>query len=317
MAHRDSRTYQRVVYPDLWPGIDLAYTGAGGYLKYEFVVHPGADPGQIRLAYRGAEDVTLNAAGQIEVTTPIGGFTDDLPVAWQEGPAGRTPVASTFNLQPATSDAERAADTEQAVTVFGFALGPYDPTRDLVLDPVVFLYCGYIGGAGDDVGCGIAVDGAGNAYVTGYTTSDQATFPVTGGPDLTFNGGNYDAFVAKVNAAGTALLYAGYIGGAGDDGGYGIAVDGAGNAYVTGYTDSDQATFPVTGGPDLTYNGGTDDAFVAKVNAAGTALLYAGYIGGAATMRATASRWTAPATPMSRATPSPTRPPSPCSAGRT
>ncbi len=114
------------------------------------------------------------------------------------------------------------------------------------------VYAGYIGGASYDYGYGIAVDGAGNAYVTGSTTSDQATFPVTGGPDLTFNG-YYDAFVAKVNPAGTALLYAGYIGGAGDDEGYGIAVDGAGNAYVTGYTDSDQATFPVTrrAGPDL------------------------------------------------------------------
>ncbi len=117
------------------------------------------------------------------------------------------------------------------------------------------LYAGYIGGASDDSGYGIAVDGAGNAYVTGFTTSDQTTFPVTGGPDLTYNGG-YDAFVAKVNGAGTALLYAGYIGGASGDEGYGIAVDGAGNAYVTGRTASDQATFPVLGGPDLTFNGG-------------------------------------------------------------
>ena len=78
------------------------------------------------------------------------------------------------------------------------------------------------------------MDGAGNAYVTGYTSSDQATFPVRGGPDLTYNG-DYDAFVAKVNAAGTALVYAGYIGGSNWDAGFGIAVDGAGNAYVTGY----------------------------------------------------------------------------------
>jgi len=131
------------------------------------------------------------------------------------------------------------------------------------------------------------VDGAGNAYVTGQTASDQTAgaFPVTGGPDLTFNGGTYDAFVAKVNAAGTALVYAGYIGGAGDDYGVGIAVDGAGNAYVTGLTSSDQTAdaFPVAGGPDLTFNGGSTygDAFVAKVNAVGDALVYAGYIGGA------------------------------------
>ena len=103
---------------------------------------------------------------------------------------------------------------------------------------------------------------------------------MTVGPDLTYNGGSCDAFVAKVNAAGTALVYCGYIGGSGDDYGCGIAVDSAGNAYVTGYTSSTEATFPVTVGPDLTYNGGTSDAFVAKVNAAGTALVYCGYIGG-------------------------------------
>ena len=80
---------------------------------------------------------------------------------------------------------------------------------------------------------------------------------MTVGPDLTYNGGTYDAFVAKVNAAAPALVYAGYIGGSGDDDGYGIAVDGAGNAYVTGFTDSTEATFPVTVGPDLTYNGGS------------------------------------------------------------
>jgi hypothetical protein len=112
---------------------------------------------------------------------------------------------------------------------------------------------------------GIAVDGNGNAYVTGYTDSAQATFPVKVGPDLTFNGGRWDAFVAKVNPSGTALVYCGYIGGSGEDISQGIAVDGNGNAYVTGDTTSTEATFPVTVGPDLTFNGGYDDAFVAKV----------------------------------------------------
>src|ERR671931_77920 len=106
---------------------------------------------------------------------------------------------------------------------------------------------------------------------------------VTVGPDLTSNG-YYDAFVAKVRADGTALDYAGYIGGSDDDYGTGIAVDSAGNAYVTGYTYSAENTFPVTVGPDLTFNDNdsflSGDAFVAKVSADGTALVYAGYIGG-------------------------------------
>ena len=124
------------------------------------------------------------------------------------------------------------------------------------------------------------MDAAGSAYVTGATDSDRATFPVTVGPDLTYNGGA-DAFVAKVNPAGTALVYAGYIGGAGDDDGDGIAVDAAGNAYVTGYTYSDRGHLPGDGRarPDLQRR--YRDAFVAKVKAAGTALVYCGYIGGA------------------------------------
>ena len=185
-----------------------------------------------------------------------------------------------------SGDAYVTGYTDSTQATFPVTVGPdltFNGIRDAFVAKVnaagtALLYAGYIGGGSDDIGQGIAVDSAGNAYVTGYTDSTQATFPVTVGPDLTENGG-VDAFVAKVNAAGTALLYSGYIGGSGSDFGFGIAVDGSGNAYVTGQTDSTQTTFPVTVGPDLTYNGGID-AFVVKVNAAGTALLYAGYIGG-------------------------------------
>ena len=129
-----------------------------------------------------------------------------------------------------------------------------------------FLYCGYIGGSMDDTARGIAVDAAGNAYIVGHTRSTETTFPVSVGPDLTFNGGIDDVFVAKVNPQGTGLIFSGFIGGSGDDLSTGIAVDKAGSTYVTGYTGSSQSTFPVTVGPDLVFDGGTYDAFVAKVN---------------------------------------------------
>ena len=123
-------------------------------------------------------------------------------------------------------------------------------------DGTGLAYCGYIGGSGDDDGYGIAVDAAGNAYVTGDTDSTEASFPASGGPDLTYNGG-----VRRLRGQGergrhgTGLC--GYIGGSGYDDGYGIAVDAAGNAYVTGSTGSTEASFPASGGPDLTHNGGT------------------------------------------------------------
>jgi hypothetical protein len=177
--------------------------------------------------------------------------------------------------------------TNSTQTTFPVTVGP-DLTNTGGLDGFVakvnaagtaLIYCGYIGGdGGTDIGLGVAVDVAGNAYVAGYTSADQTTFPVTVGPDLTFNGGT-DAFVAKVNSAGTALVYCGYIGGSGGDTAYGIAVDASGNAYVAGQTFSTEATFPATVGPDLTY-AGNGDAFVAKVNVAGTALVYCGYLGG-------------------------------------
>jgi uncharacterized protein (TIGR03437 family) len=142
------------------------------------------------------------------------------------------------------------------------------------------VYCGYIGGSGEERGQRIAVDGAGAAYITGFTNSTEVSFPVAVGPDLSFNGATGDAFVAKVNAAGTGLVYCGYIGGSGVDDGGDIAVDRLGAAYVVGTTGSTETSFPVVGGPDLSYNGEISDAFVAKVNASGTALVYCGYIGG-------------------------------------
>src|SRR6185369_12297437 len=126
-----------------------------------------------------------------------------------------------------------------------------------------------VAGVVHDYGYGIDVDNAGNAYVSGVTGSDETSFPVKVGPDLAYSGG-WDAFVAKVKADGTGLVYAGYIGGAGDDLALGIAVDPGGNAYVAGSTTSDQTTFPVKVGPNLTFNGGQTDAFVAKVKADGS-----------------------------------------------
>lgn len=271
-------TYAAVVYRDLWPGIDLEISGAASALKYQLVVAPGADPAQIRLTYRGASAVRLTEGGQIEVSTPVGGFKDDAPLSFQDTPEGRAEVPSAYALEAAAPDGAQT---------YGFRLGAYDPTLPLVIDPAVLIYCGFIGGSGYDAGEDIAVDLAGNAYITGDTDSSQSTFPDRGGPDRTYNGDS-DAFVAKLSPRG-ALVYAGYIGGSRFDIGRGVAVDWAGQAYVTGWTFSNehQGKFPVEVGPDLSYDDSSDpdnaDAFIVKVDALGTDLVYAGYIGGAGT----------------------------------
>jgi hypothetical protein len=306
-------TYSKIIYPNLWPGIDLVYYGTANRLKYEFIVHPGADPSRIRLAYQGAESVSVDGEGRLNVTTPVGGFADDVPVAYQEMGGRRVDIKLAYKLDGSPNPLNQVAIADRALLnyeietglsgaakdgaiaglikldgargglgkkpcLYGFEVGDYDRSLPLVLDPAILVYCGYIGGSGDEEGLGIAVDGSGSAYVTGYTSSTEATFPAAAGPDLTYNGGTYDAFVAKVSASG-GLAYCGYIGGFNQDLGMGIAVDGSGNAYITGSTSSTQATFPVAVGPDLTQNG-QNDAFVAKVNASGTALVYCGYIGG-------------------------------------
>ncbi len=311
------QTYSRLVYADLWPGIDLVYEGDSGRLKGTFMVKPGADPSRIQLAYStgisGAQSVSLTKEGRIAVETPVGGFSEDAPVSYQEIAGKRVEVQTPYTLispkegrsprydpsfPPYTGGKRGEAGTARRVSdagqpsVYGFRVGAYDRNSPLVIDPVTLIpptylgraletliYAGYIGGASDNRGHGIAVDSTGAAYVTGQTHSSETTFPVEDGPDLTYNGLS-DAFVAKVAPDGTALVYAGYIGGSNHDLGYGIAVDATGAAYVTGVTSSSEATFPVEHGPDFTFNGGAYDAFVAKVAPDGTGLVYAGYVGG-------------------------------------
>lgn len=155
----------------------------------------------------------------------------------------------------------------------GFAIGSYDARLPLTIDPVL-VYSTFLGGAGSDQGFAIAVDSAGNAYVTGSTT---AAFPTTAGAFDTSLNGSFDAFVTKFNAAGTAIVYSTVLGGSRSDVGSGIVVDGSGNAYIVGRTGAD---FPTTAGAFDTSPNGDVDTFVVKLNATGSALVYSTYLGG-------------------------------------
>lgn len=271
-------TYSLIRYQELWPGVDLYLKGNPGQLKCEFVVSPGADPSVIRLNYRGATEIKLNQKGQLEVITPAGSFIDEAPVAFQLKDGRKVPVEVKFEIIDIT-----IGENGQVNCLHGFKTGEYDRAEPLYIDPAVLVYSGFIGGSYNDRALAMAVDETGYVYLTGWTGS--LDFPVAVGPDLTYNGPSLgtDAFVAKVHPSGSGLVYCGFLGGSHDDGGTGIAVDSAGNAYVCGYTRS--GDFPVYGGPYTSPGANISlysDAFITKINAAGTGLVYSGYIGGSA-----------------------------------
>jgi len=260
--HTNIPTYARVHYADLYPGIDLSFYGGQRQLEYDFVVQPGADPSKIGLEFRGAQTLAVNTWGDLALQMRNDMVWHLKPVFYQTVAGVRREISGRYVLK-----------TPHQV---GFQVGAYDPHRPLVIDPVILAQSTYLGGSGDDVGFGIAVDSAGSAYVTGDTAS--ANFPTTAGAYRTTSpGGGYHVFVTKLDAGG-APVYSTYLGGSGQEIGYGISVDSSGNAYVTGATNS--ANFPTTAGACQAAFGGAVDVFVTKLNSSGSALIYSTYLGG-------------------------------------
>jgi len=268
--HTNVPSYGRVQYADVYPGVDLVYYGNGQRLEYDFQLAAGADPGTIRLKFDGAQQLRLDAEGNLEIVAADGQIAFHAPVVYQTTGTRKRPVAGKFKLL--------------AGNAVGFELGAYDRSQPLTIDPTL-VYSTYLGGSNSDTITGIAVDGSGNAYLTGYTSS--ADFPVTPGAyQTTDQDPASSAFVTKLNSSGSALIYSTYLGGArgpsGGDSGQSIAVDAAGDAYVTGYTYS--SSFPTTTGAYQTTNGAAaasgSNSFVTKLNPTGTGLLYSTYVGG-------------------------------------
>ena len=276
--------YAKVKYDSVYPGVDLVYYGNQGQLEYDFVVGSGADPRAIKFAFQGATKVAIDASGDLVAELDGREMRLHKPLVYQ--PEKRKSKLTQDNIE--------GSYVLMGDNQVGFRVSAYDPQKALVIDPVL-KYSTYLGGSGDDWGSvfnnlrAIAVDPRGNAYVIGTTASTD--FPTTadayqtefagggGGFINTFAGGFAvgDVFVAKLNAAGNALVYSTYLGGTGDDYGEGIAVDAAGNAYLAGMTDS--TDFPAMN-PIQTENAGLADLFLAKLNATGSALVYSTYLGG-------------------------------------
>jgi len=263
---RDWRTglpaYGGIAYRNIFPGIDLVYSVSADSLKSDFYLAPGSDPSEIHMQYDGVGLVRVDEAGALVLAGSRGELRENAPVIYQEMAGTRRDVEGSFKIWPDGT--------------VGFRLGPYDRTQPLVIDPVL-SYSTYLGGSSMDALTSIAVDGAGNAYVAGWTVSSDLP---TVNPVHSQNGGGVDAFVAKLGPGGNSLIYCTYLGGRGDDRAFGIAVDSSGDAFVTGWTSS--AAFP-TASPMQSSIAGAKDAFVAKLNPAGNALIYSTYLGGANT----------------------------------
>ena len=245
-------TYAKVRYSGVYPGIDLVYYGQQRQLEYDFVVAPGADPDQIALGFRGANDIEIDAHGDLLLHTAAGDLRQHKPVVYQEADGIRQGIEGAY--------------VRKSTTQVAFKVAEYDRSRPLVIDPLL-AYSSFIGGSDEDTASAVAIDADRNVYVTGLTFSGD--FPTTPGA-LKSPGANM--YVSKIDATGSTVVYSAYFG-SGFPGG--IAIDSDRNAYVTGNARSD---FPTTPGAFQTTQNGHANAFVLKLDAAGSTLVYSTFL---------------------------------------
>ncbi len=270
-------TYAKVRTRGVYPGIDLVYYGNQPRLEYDFVVRPRANPGRIRLAFEGASGLRIDRKGDLLVETAAGAVRLHKPAVYQVLLGGRQAGQRVYRRGGWQALTKQTAE---------FRLGRYDHSRELVIDPVL-SFSTYLGGSGGDTANTIAVDAQGNAYVAGETASTD--FPVTANAFQKTCGTSQSpcrtmGFVAKLSADGSTLLYATYLGGSQYTQVSALAVDSAGDAYLTGYTNA--ADFPTTSGAFQTTCNPSDPTaqycaapFVTKLDPSGSSLLYSTYLG--------------------------------------
>jgi len=275
----DVPTYAAVRYPRVYPGIDMIYSGKDRNLEYSFLLAPQADERQIAMHIDGADDIQISKNGDLLIRKAGRTISFAKPMAYEIDANGKADPTQFSEPSPRRRLVEvRYLLDHHRVR---FSVQHHDRNRMLVIDPTL-SYSTYVGGSVEDYGTNVVVDSSGNAYAAGYT--DSIDFPTTAGAFQTSCGGgctNYDGYVLKMNPAGTALLYATYLGGSANESLYGLFVDSAGDAYVVGQTAS--SDFPVTKGAfQTTCNGGcvNPHGFITELNPTGSGLIYSTYLGG-------------------------------------
>jgi hypothetical protein len=265
-------TFARVRVNEIYPGINLIWHGNAQNLEYDFNLSPGAKPETIAFRFSGAEKISLNLQGELVVSVDNGEMIQRAPMAFQTVNGQRREIKAGYKIL-------------DAFTV-GFAVANYDSQLPLVIDPVL-SYSTYFGGNFGDSAHAIALDQNGFIYIAGETLSTVFSNALPAGSfQSQFQGGRVkgDAFIAKLDNAGTNLIYFTYLGGSADEVALGLAVNNTGNAFVTGYTDS--TNFPVAHAlyPNLSgklFQGVYPvDAFVTELSSNGSALVYSTYLGG-------------------------------------
>jgi len=252
------KQYATVAYRDVYPGVNMAFHGEQRQLEFDFIVAAGANAAPVSLGFSGAQKIATDASGNLLLSSAAGEVVLHKPVAYQERDGLRQNVSAEF--------------VQEGNNQVGFTLGAYDHTRALVIDPAL-SYSTYLGGTGEDEAFAIAVDASGNVYVAGQTASPD--FPAHTGTVSSVGG--FDAFVTKLNASGSTLVFTTLIGGSGNDAALGVAVNSTA-AYVVGSTASSAFPSTVTLGP-----GGGQDAFVASLNITTGAKVYVTRVGGTGT----------------------------------
>jgi hypothetical protein len=261
--------FRAVRYREVYPGIDLQYYGNQKELEYDFEVAPGADPSAIALDFQGVNRVWISDDGDLILDTNAGVLKHRRPIAYQDESGARKSVEAKFVMRGANR--------------VGLEVGRFNRELPLTIDPVL-VYSTYLGGSDTagmgDQGNSVAVDSAGNAYITGFTSSTDFW---TQNPVQATSGGGLDGFVLKLDPTGLVVLAASYFGGSGDEDGHRIALDGAGNIYITGFTSS--PNFPIVNGFQKTRGGG-EDAYLLKLNNSFSSIVYSTYLGGSGDERA-------------------------------
>ena len=252
--------FARVRVAGLYPDIDLVYYGNPQELEFDFVVAPGADPALITLRFDGVGDIDIDPAGDLLLRGEDGTLRQHRPRIYQEVDGTHIVVGGGYALL-----GERRV---------GLRVDAYDHTKPLIIDPVL-SYSTFLGGKSTDTAVAIAVDSAGNAYIAGSTASGN--FPLVNAYDSRLGNGDQDVYVAKLNAAGTALIYSTLVGGTrGLDAASGIAIDAQGNAYVTGSTNNTDFPTSTTAYQKAPASGG--GAFAFKLGPTGNTLVYSTYL---------------------------------------